>query len=137
MSMSDTISDVLTRMRNASQRRFSQVVVPYSKKHHSIVRVFEQEGFVESVMVDESSLKKTMSIGLKYYGPQKSPVCATIKRVSRPGLRVYKKWNEIPRNGFGIYVVSTSQGMMSDHDARARRLGGELICKISTVKTEG
>lgn len=136
MSMSDPIADMLTRIRNASLRKFKMVIMPYSKAKHSLADVMEKEGFITAVTVDESTMKKNLILTLKYHGPSLEPVCATIKRVSRPGLRCYAKWDAIPRNGFGITVVSTSQGMMSDHDARRIRQGGEVICKLSTVSTE-
>ena len=136
MSMSDPIADMLTRIRNASSRKAKTVSMPYSKVKHSLADVMEREGFVSAVTVDSSSMKKTLIIALKYHGLHHEPVCATIKRVSRPGLRSYVKWDQIPRNGFGITIVSTSKGMMSDHDARHQRSGGEVICKLSTVRTE-
>ena len=136
MSMSDPIADMLTRVRNASARKAKIVVMPYSTVKHSIANVMVKEGFIRSVSMDDSSVKKSLTLVLKYHGTQSEPACAAISRISRPGLRCYKKWDMIPRNGFGIVIVSTSKGMMSDHDARALHLGGELICKLSTVKTE-
>lgn len=135
MSMSDPIADMLTRVRNASARKAKVVLMPFSNVKLNLAKVMEREGFIKSVSVDDA-LKKTITVVLKYHGSAHEPVCAALSRVSRPGLRSYKKWDEIPRNGFGIIVVSTSKGLMSDHDARAKRLGGELICKLSTVITE-
>lgn len=135
--MSDPIADMLTRVRNASARKAKKVSVPFSNVKYNLAKVMEKEGYIQSVSVDGVVVTKKLIIVLKYHGSMSEPVCASLVRYSRPGLRCYKKWNEIPRNGFGIVVVSTSQGMMSDHDARSKHLGGEMICKLSTVKSEG
>lgn len=137
MCMSDPIADMLTRVRNASARKSRKVQVPFSNLKLNLARVMEREGFIESYSLDSSEgVKKNIVLILKYHGQKSEPVCATIKRVSRPGLRVYNKWDEMPRNGFGVFIVSTSKGLMSDHDARAQHLGGEIVCSLSTVKSE-
>ena len=136
MSMSDPIADMLTRIRNASSRKFKTVIIPFSKAKMALAEVMVKEGFVAAITIDTASTNKLIVLALKYHGPHLEPVCATIKRVSRPGLRQYAKWDEIPRNGFGVTIVSTSRGVMSDHDARKIRQGGEILCKLSTVATE-
>jgi len=136
MSMSDPIADMLTRIRNASMRKFKTVSMPYSNVKHRLAEVMVKEGFVESITTDATSTMKQLILVLKYHGISQEPVCATISRVSRPGLRRYARWSDIPRNGFGITIVSTSKGVMSDHDARKMRIGGEIVCKLSSVATE-
>lgn len=131
MSMSDPISDMLTRIRNAQQAEKTMVSMPSSKIKAAIAKVLQDEGYVEGFKVVTTDGKPTLEIGLKYYADR--PVIETIQRVSRPGLRVYKGSEEIPRvmNGLGIAIVSTSKGLMTDRKARANGIGGEVLCIVA------
>jgi small subunit ribosomal protein S8 len=131
MSMSDPIADMLTRIRNAQMAEKTMVSMPSSKIKAAIAKVLQDEGYVEGFKVVENDGKATLEIGLKYYANR--PVIETIQRVSRPGLRVYKGSEDIPRvmNGLGIAIVSTSKGLMTDHKARASGIGGEVLCIVA------
>ena len=132
MSMSDPISDMLTRIRNAQLAEKAVVVMPSSKLKVAIAEVLKDEGYVDgfSVIKGEGG-KATLEIGLKYYSGR--PVIEKIQRVSRPGLRIYKGSNDIPKvmNGLGIAIVSTSKGLMTDRKARANGIGGEVLCVVA------
>ncbi len=130
MSMSDPISDMLTRIRNAQLANKATVVMPSSKVKVAIVKVLKDEGFVEDFAVRENDGKPSLEIGLKYYAGR--PVIERIDRVSSPGLRVYRGANEIPRvmNGLGVAIVSTPKGVMTDRKARASNVGGEVLCQV-------
>ena len=127
--MTDTISDMLTRIRNASRVQLPTVELPHSKMKESIANILKKEGYVGEVSV-EGKLPKKIKLKLKYEG--KKSVIEGLRRVSTPGLRRYVGSTEIPRvrNGLGISVVSTSQGVMTGTQARKNNLGGELICYI-------
>ncbi|MFT3962717.1 30S ribosomal protein S8 [Propionivibrio sp.] len=131
MSMSDPISDMLTRIRNAQLANKATVVMPSSKVKVAIVKVLKDEGFVEDFAVRENDGKPSLEIGLKYYAGR--PVIERIDRVSSPGLRVYRGANEIPRvmNGLGVAIVSTPKGVMTDRKARASNVGGEVLCIVA------
>ncbi|GAB5604504.1 30S ribosomal protein S8 [Sideroxyarcus sp. TK5] len=131
MSMSDPIADMLTRIRNAQMSEKTIVAMPSSKIKAAIAKVLQDEGYVEGFKVIENDGKPTLEIGLKYYADR--PVIEKIQRVSRPGLRVYKCCEDIPRvmNGLGIAIVSTSKGLMTDHKARASGIGGEVLCIVA------
>ena len=131
MSMSDPISDMLTRIRNAQMAEKTMVSMPSSKIKAAIAKVLQDEGFVEGFKVVASDGKPLLEIGLKYYADR--PVIEKIQRVSRPGLRVYKGSEDIPRvmNGLGIAIVSTSKGLMTDRKARANGIGGEVLCIVA------
>ncbi len=131
MSMSDPISDMLTRIRNAQMASKASVAMPSSKVKVAIAKVLKEEGYVEDFAIRELDGKQTLEIGLKYYGGQ--PVIERIDRVSRPGLRVYKGVNDIPRvmNGLGVAIVSTPKGVMTDRKARASNIGGEVLCVVA------
>lgn len=132
MSMNDPIADLLTRVRNAQQARHATVEMPSSRIKRELVRVLKEEGYIEDFSISEESGGKTnLKIRLKYY--QGRPVIDTIRRVSRSGLRVYRGKDELPRvrGGYGIAVISTSRGLMSDRAARAAGHGGEVICEVS------
>jgi small subunit ribosomal protein S8 len=131
MSMSDPIADMLTRIRNAQMAEKTIVAMPSSKIKAAIAKVLQDEGYVEGFKVMENGGKPTLEIGLKYYADR--PVIEKIQRVSRPGLRVYKGSEDIPRvmNGMGIAIVSTSKGLMTDHKARANGIGGEVLCIVA------
>jgi small subunit ribosomal protein S8 len=131
MSMSDPIADLLTRIRNAQMVNKSSVKLPSSTIKVAIVKVLIDEGYISSYQLEEVDGKKYLSIDLKYY--EGKPVIELIKRISRPGLRIYKSKDDLPSvmGGLGISVVSTSQGIMSDKSARSARQGGEIICVVA------
>jgi small subunit ribosomal protein S8 len=129
--MSDPISDMLTRIRNAQMAEKLTVSMPSSKIKAAIAKVLQDEGYVEGFKVIDHDGKPTLEIGLKYYADR--PVIEKIQRVSRPGLRVYKGSEDIPRvmNNLGIAIVSTSKGLMTDRKARANGIGGEVLCIVA------
>jgi len=131
MSMSDPISDMLTRIRNAQMAEKLTVSMPSSKIKAAIAKVLLDEGYVEGFKIVDHDGKPTLEIGLKYYADR--PVIEKIQRVSRPGLRVYKGSEDIPRvmNNLGIAIVSTSKGLMTDRKARANGIGGEVLCIVA------
>jgi small subunit ribosomal protein S8 len=131
MSMSDPIADMLTRIRNAQMAEKVTVSMPSSKIKAAIAKVLLDEGYVEGFKVIDHDGKPTLEIGLKYYADR--PVIEKIQRVSRPGLRVYKGSEDIPRvmNNLGIAIVSTSKGLMTDRKARANGIGGEVLCIVA------
>jgi len=129
--MTDPIADLLTRIRNANMVRHATVDIPASRTKKSIVEILTKEGFIqgfETVTVDNH---ETIRVTLKY-GQDKSRVITGIKRISKPGLKVYAKKNELPRvlGGLGVAIVSTSQGIVTDKDARKLQVGGEVICYV-------
>jgi small subunit ribosomal protein S8 len=130
MSMQDTVADMLTRIRNAQRANKSAVSIPSSKLKLAIAKLLQDEGYVTSVEVDGDA-KPMLNIGLKYY--EGKPVIEEIKRVSRPGLRIYKGAAELPRvkQGLGILIVSTNKGIMTDRAARAAGVGGEVLALVS------
>lgn len=131
MSMTDPLADMLTRLRNAQRAGKLTVTVPASQLKLAVARVLEQEGFVASVDVEGEEPKKTLRVGLKYF--EHLPVIETIQRVSRPGLRRYAGARELPKvqGGLGVAIISTSQGVMTDRQAREERRGGEVLCFVS------
>ena len=131
MSMSDPIADMLTRIRNAQAAQKSRVVMPSSKVKVAIASVLKEEGYVDDFAVREVDGKSSLDIALKYYAG--APVIEKIERVSRPGLRVYKGCQELPRvlNGLGVAIVSTPKGVMTDRKARATNVGGEVLCIVA------
>ena len=132
MSMTDPIADMLTRIRNAIQAEHETVVIPSSKMKIEIARILKQEGFINGYTVEGDTAKdKIITIELKY-GPDKEKVINGLKRISKPGLRVYAKGDNVPRvlNGLGIAIISTSKGLMSDRDARKAHLGGEVVAYV-------
>lgn len=131
MTMTDPIADMLTRIRNAQRNERTQVSMPASKMKSSIAAVLRDEGYIVGFNVEQQDGKDVLVIDLKYY--QGKPVISSLKRVSRPGLRIYKGNSEVPRvmGGLGIAVVSTSAGVMTDRAARAAGHGGEVICYVS------
>ncbi len=130
MSMSDPISDMLTRIRNAQATEKVSVAVPASKVKHAIAQVLKDEGYIENFAVRDMDGKPVIEIGLKYYGGK--PVIEKLERVSRPGLRIYKGRDDIPSvmNGLGVAIVSTSRGVMTDRRAREAGVGGEVLCIV-------
>ena len=131
MSMSDPISDMLTRIRNAQMAEKVTVKMPSSKLKVAIAKVLQDEGYVEGFNISSNDGKPLLEIALKYYAGR--PVIEKIQRVSRPGLRMYKGCEDIPKvmNGLGIAIVSTSKGLMTDHKARANGIGGEVLCIVA------
>ncbi len=129
--MTDPIADMLIRIKNALMARHKTVVVPGSKLKIEIARILKEEGYIEDYRVIEEKPQRKIEIVLKY-DEKKRPVIAGIKRVSKPGRRIYRGYKELPKvlNGMGIAIISTSQGIMTDHEARKRRVGGEVICEI-------
>ncbi len=130
MSMSDPISDMLTRIRNGQSARKVTVTMPSSKVKIAIANVLKEEGFIEDCAVDEDGPKSNLSVTLKYYMGE--PVISKLKRVSRPGLRIYKNVDDLPKviGGMGVAIISTSNGVMSDRAARAAGHGGEVLCTV-------
>ena len=131
MSMSDPIADMLTRIRNAQATEKVTVAMPTSKVKAAIAKVLKDEGYIEDFAVREESSMKELLVGLKYYAGR--PVIEKLERVSKPGLRVYKGRNDIPRvmNGLGVAILSTSRGVMTDRKARADGVGGEVLCIVA------
>ncbi len=131
MSMSDPIADMLTRIRNAQLAEKLSVAIPSSRVKASIAQVLKDEGYIEDFKVRDEGGKSTLEIALKYYAG--APVIEKIERVSRPGLRIYKGRDDIPKimNGLGIAIVSTSKGVMTDRKARATGIGGEVLCIVA------
>lgn len=131
MSMHDPIADLLTRVRNAQQARHTAVEMPNSRVKQELARVLKDEGYIDDFSVaEQEGGKASLKIRLKYY--QGQPVIDEIKRVSRPGLRIYRGKDELPRvrGGYGVAIISTSHGLMSDRAARAAGHGGEVLCEV-------
>ena len=131
MSMHDPIADMLTRIRNAQLVGHTEVTMPASQLKSAIAKVLKDEGYIEDFATRENGAKKELAIGLKYYAGR--PVIERLERVSKPGLRVYRGRNDIPRvmNGLGVAILSTSRGVMTDRKARADGLGGEVLCIVA------
>jgi len=131
MSMSDPVSDMLTRIRNAQMVGHTEVVMPASRLKASIAQVLKDEGYIEDFALRDNGAKKELHVGLKYYAGR--PVIERLERVSKPGLRVYKGSQDIPRimNGLGVAILSTSRGVMTDRKARADGIGGEVLCIVA------
>ena len=133
MTMTDPIADMLTRIRNANIAMHDDVRMPSSKVKEALAAILQKEGFIEGFSVDENPGKpgKVLVIAMKY-SPERARTISGIRRVSKPGLRVYSKATEVPRvlGGLGTAVLSTSQGLLSDREARKRRVGGEVLCFV-------
>lgn len=131
MSMSDPIADMLTRIRNAQSTNKPSVTMPASKLKGAIASVLKDEGYIDDFMVQAVDGKPQLNISLKYYAGR--PVIEKIQRVSKPGLRVYKGSQDIPKvmNGLGVTIVSTSKGVMTDRKAQAAGIGGEVLCVVA------
>ena len=130
-AITDTIGDLLTRIRNASRAGHEQVEIPGSKLKLEIVKLLAQEKFIRGYQFVEDGKQGIIRVYLRY-GPRREPVITQLKRVSKPGLRVYARADRLPRvqNGMGIAILSTSAGVMTDREARRRRVGGEVICYV-------
>ena len=131
MSMSDPISDMLTRIRNSLLRFKRDVRIPSSKLKVAIANILKQEGYIKDYRVEENDKRITLIIELKYF--KGKPVIETMKRVSKPSLRSYKSVNELPKvmGGLGIAIISTAKGVMTDKSAREHAIGGEVLCYVS------
>ena len=129
--VTDTIADMLTRIRNANSMRYTEVKVPASKLKLELARILKEEGFIKDYKVLDETAQGTILLTLKY-GEKKERVITGLKRISKPGLRVYAKADEVPKvlNGLGIAIISTSKGIMTDKEARNQGLGGEVLAYI-------
>ena len=130
MSLQDPLSDMFTRIRNGQQRLRVSVSMPSSNKKIAIAKVLESEGYIAGFETKKDAQKVTLIVSLKYY--EGKGVIESIKRISKPGLRQYGSKNDLPRviGGLGIAIVSTSQGVMTDKEARAKGIGGEILCTV-------
>ena len=131
MTFTDPIGDMFSRIRNGQMRSLSSIVIPSSKFRKNILEILKNEGYIKDYFIDKSEDNKiSLKITLKYY--EGDPVIKEIKRVSKPGRRVYSGASRIPfiHNGLGISIISTSRGVMTDADAREANIGGEIICKV-------
>lgn len=131
MTMTDPIADMLTRIRNANTQGHETVEIPASKMKKSIAEILKEEGFITDFVVIEDGKQGIIKIGMKY-AANKERVITGIKKISKPGLKVYAKANEVPRvlGGLGIAILSTSKGVISDKEARKNGVGGEVICYV-------
>ena len=131
MSMTDPIADMLVRIRNAQMVGHAEVVMPASKLKSSIAKVLKDEGYIEDFALRDNGGKQELAIALKYYAGR--PVIERLERVSKPGLRVYKGRDDIPKvmNGLGVAILSTSRGVMTDRKARGLGVGGEVLCFVA------
>lgn len=132
MGSNDTIADMLTRIRNATMARHQTTEVPSTKMTRSIAKVLKEEGFINDFEEQGEGIKRMLVIALKYKGKGRRPIITALKRISKPGLRVYSNRKELPRvlGGIGIAIISTSSGIMTDRDARRQGLGGEVLCYV-------
>ena len=131
MTMTDPVADFLTRLRNANSAYHETIKLPYSKLKANIAEILKSEGYVASVMVEDAEVGKTLIVDLKF-GPNRERSIAGIKRVSKPGLRVYAKSTELPRvlGGLGIAILSTSSGLLTDRQAAKKGVGGEVLAYV-------
>jgi small subunit ribosomal protein S8 len=131
MSMTDPIADMLTRIRNAQSSEKQTTLIPASKLKSAIAQVLKDEGYIEGFALRENEGKPQLEISLKYYAGK--PVIERIERVSRPGLRIYRQKDDMPKvmNGLGVAIVSTSRGVMTDRKARGLGVGGEVLCIVA------
>jgi len=132
-ALSDPIADMLTRIRNANERYHPEVSLPSSRIKEEIARILKEEGFIEDYQIERDGVKRTLTLKLKYKGKRKKErVIRGLERVSRPSRRIYVATGEIPQvmGGLGITILSTSQGIMTGHEARKRHIGGEVLCNI-------
>ena len=132
MANHDPISDMLTRIRNASEKRHQSTKVPASRMARSIAKVLQQEGFIADITEEGDGVLKHLVLELKYSGKHRQPLIRTVQRVSKPGLRIYKNTRQLPKvlGGLGVAIISTSKGVMSDRDARKQGVGGEVLCSV-------
>nr|AXZ97098.1 ribosomal protein S8 [Callistopteris apiifolia] len=128
----DTISTIITLLRNANIRRKTTAQVPATNISKDIVRILLEEGFVRNITEHKKNMKDFLDVTLKYQGKKKKPYMTALKRISKPGLRIYSNHRQMPRvlGGMGIVILSTSYGLMTDREARQRRIGGEILCYV-------
>ena len=131
MTMTDPVADFLTRLRNANSAYHESVSLPYSKLKANIAEILKSEGYVASIKVEDAEVGKTLSVELKY-GPNRERSIAGIKRVSKPGLRVYAKSTALPKvlGGLGVAIISTSSGLLTDKQANKKGVGGEVLAYV-------
>lgn len=132
MNMTDPIADMLTRIRNGNQERMNTVdVAPCSKVKVEIAKILKSEGYIENYSVEGEGIEKKIVVTLKY-GPRDQKAISGLKRISKPGLRVYTKGDNVPKvlNGLGVAIISTSEGMMTDKEARKKHVGGEVVAYV-------
>ena len=129
--VTDTIADMLTRIRNANQMRYEEVTVPASNIKKEIARILKEEGFIKDYKIVDDNVQGTIELTLKYTA-KKERVITGLKRISKPGLRVYVQKDEVPKvlNGLGIAIISTNKGVMTDKQARSQNIGGEVIAYV-------
>jgi small subunit ribosomal protein S8 len=132
MAANDTIADMLTRIRNACLVRHQTTNIPATRMTRSIAKVLKDEGFIADFEEEGEGIKKHLVLSLKYKGKNRQPIITAMKRVSKPGLRVYSNRKELPRvlGGIGIAIISTSSGIMTDREARRQGIGGEVLCYV-------
>ena len=132
MAVNDTVADMLTRIRNANLAKHQTTKVPATKMTRSIAKVLREEGFINDFEESGEGIQANIVISLKYKGKHRQPIITTLKRVSKPGLRVYSNRKDLPRvlGGIGIAIISTSQGIMTDREARRTNVGGEVLCYV-------
>jgi small subunit ribosomal protein S8 len=132
MAANDTIADMLTRIRNSCMARHQTTQIPATKMTRNIAQVLKNEGFIGEFEEAEEGIKRYLVLSLKYKGKTRKPIITALKRVSKPGLRVYSNRKELPRvlGGIGIAIISTSSGIMTDREARRQGLGGEVLCYV-------
>jgi small subunit ribosomal protein S8 len=133
MTMTDPIADMLTRIRNANTAMHDEVRMPSSKKKEALAAILKKEGYIEGFAVADNGERPGTSLTVTMkYSPERARTISGLRRVSKPGLRVYSAANEVPRvlGGLGVAVVSTSQGLMTDREARKRHVGGEVLCFV-------
>ncbi|MBO9997861.1 MAG: 30S ribosomal protein S8 [Cyanobacteria bacterium SID2] len=132
MAVNDTIADMLTRIRNANMARHDTTHVPSTKMTRSIAQVLKDEGFISEYQEVGEGVERHLVVSLKYKGKNRQPIVKMLKRVSKPGLRVYANRKELPRvlGGIGVAIISTSHGIMTDREARRQGIGGEVLCYV-------
>ncbi|PAX55160.1 30S ribosomal protein S8 [Brunnivagina elsteri] len=132
MAVNDTIADMLTRIRNANMARHQTTLVPATKMTRNIALVLREEGFIGEFEEAGEGIRTNLVISLKYKGKSRQPLITALKRISKPGLRVYSNRKDLPRvlGGIGIAIISTSSGIMTDREARRQNVGGEVLCYV-------
>nr|QYB18344.1 ribosomal protein S8 [Sphaerocarpos texanus] len=128
----DTISNMITSIRNANLGKIKTVQVPATNITRNIAKILLQEGFIDNFIDNQQNTKDILILNLKYQGKKKKSYITTLRRISKPGLRIYSNHNEIPKvlGGMGIVILSTSRGIMTDKEAREKKIGGELLCYV-------
>src|SRR6476469_7191790 len=133
MTMTDPIADMLTRIRNANVAMHDQVRMPSSKQKEALARILQKEGYIEGFNVEDDTGRpgRVLTVDMKY-SPERERTISGLRRISKPGLRVYTKADKVPRvlGGLGVAVLSTSQGLMTDREAREHKVGGEILCYV-------